>query len=177
MGKVTSTERGTQVTPICAMRAAGSFLPPKLIFLRKKIVPCLMGGAPPQSVGYASSNGWTDNTLFLRWLEHFIKFTNASQQAPQIILLDGHNSHKTLEAVDKARQHGIHMLTFPPHCTHKMQPLDCTYFKALKAGCNTALDSWMTSNPGRRVTVYEMAQLFGHAYLRTATAEKAGNGF
>lgn len=177
VGKVTSGERGATVTVICAMRAAGAFLPPMFIYPRKRMIAALLTGTPPQSVGYTSASGWTDSDLFIKWLEHFVGFTNASKNNPHIIILDGHHSHKTLSAVTFARDNGLHLVTLPPHCTHKMQPLDRTYFKSLKSGYNVAADSWMVSHPGKRITFFDMAGIFGTAFLRTATPDKAIHGF
>ena len=118
VSKMTSGERGSTVTVICAMNATGSHMPPMFIFPRKRMVDTLMTGAPPQSVGYASSSGWTDADLFIKWLQHFVKCTNASKEVQQIIVLDGHHSHKTLAAVLYAREHGIQLLTLPPHSMH-----------------------------------------------------------
>ena len=142
VGKMTSAERGATVTVICAMNAIGSHLPPMLIFPRKRLVDALMQGAPPQAVGYCSDNGWTDSNLFIRWLEHLVKLTNASANTPQIIVLDGHHSHTTLAAVELSRSHGITLITLPPHCTHKMQPLDRTYFKSFKSAVSRLITGW-----------------------------------
>ena len=159
------------------MNAAGICLPPMIIFPRKRMVESLMNGAPPQSVGCASSSGWIDAELFLKWLNHFAIVTNASSNAPQIIILDGHHSHKTLEAVVFARAHGICLLTLPPKSTHKMQPLDTAYFKSFKSAYNAAADFWMISHPGQKLSAFEVAGVFGKAYLRSATPEKAIRGF
>lgn len=164
VAKVTSGERGATVTVICAISAAGSFLPPMFIYPRKRMIAALLTGAPPQSMGYTSASGWTDSNLFIKWLEHFLGFTNASKNNPDIIILDGHHSHKTLSAITFARDNGLHLLTLPPHCTYRMQPLDRTYFKSLKSGYNVAADSWMVSNPGRRITFFDMAGIFGTAF-------------
>src|SRR5678816_2470279 len=177
VGKVTSGERGATVTVICAMSAIGAFLPPMFIYPQKRMIPALLNGAPPQSVGYTSTSGWTDSELFIKWLQHFVCFTRASTDNPQIIILDGHHSHKTLSAITFSRENGLHLLTLPPHSTHKMQPLDRSYFKSLKSGYKVAADSWMVSHPGKRISFYDMAGIFGTAYLRTATPEKAVNGF
>ena len=144
---------------------------------RKRMVDTLMKDTPPQAIVHASSSGWTDSTLFITWLKHFVAFTGCSRQDPNIIVLDGHHSHKTLEAVLYCRENGIELLTLPPHSTHKMQPLDRTYFKPLKSAFNVEADCWMMSNPGRRITVYEMAGLSGKAFLRTALPERAVHGF
>jgi len=85
------------VTVIRAMNAAGMHLPPMIIFPRKRI-DTLMNGAPPQSVGCCSDSGWTDSTLFVKWLEHFAQVTNCSVTSPPIIVMDGmvvsiHDNH------------------------------------------------------------------------------------
>lgn len=177
VSKITSGERGKTVTVICAMSASGVYLPPMLIFPRKRMVDSLMHGAPPQSIGCCSPNGWTDSDLFVKWLMHFIQFTNSSKQSQHVIILDGHHSHKSLAAINVARDHGIHLITLPPHSTHKMQPLDRTYFKSLKAAYNLEADSWMIGNPGKRISFPDMAGIFGKAFLRSATPDKAIQGF
>lgn len=110
-------------------------------------------------VGYAGSNGWTDSELFLHWLRHFVSVTNSSLDNLQIIILDGHRSHKTLEVVHHCRGNGIAMLILSPHSTHKLQPL--------KSAFNAEADSLMVANPGRRITVH-VAVLSGKEFLRTA---------
>jgi len=177
VSKITSGERGATVTVICAMSAAGQYVPPMIIWPRKRMTDVLMKGAPPGSIGTVSDNGWTDCSLFVKWLSHFISCTNCSKEKPCILVIDGHNSHKSLEAIDVARDHGITMITLPPHTTHMLQPLDVTFFKALKANYNSAADNYMTSNPGKRITFYEMADLLGKAYGKSASVEKAMKGF
>ncbi|XP_047141250.1 uncharacterized protein LOC101238262 [Hydra vulgaris] len=177
VGKITSAERGTTVTVICAMNASGSYIPPMLIFPRKRLIDQLMKGAPPGSIGGASASGWTDSTLFLKWLEHFALHTSASISNLKLLIVDGHHSHKTLEAIDFCRDHGIAMITLPPHCTHKMQPLDQTFFKPLKCSYNSAADNWMRTHPGKRITLYDMAEIFVTAYATVAAVDKAVKGF
>ena len=50
VSKITSGERGRTVTVICSMSAAGTFLPPMLIYPRKRMVDALMSGAPCTTV-------------------------------------------------------------------------------------------------------------------------------
>ena len=56
---------------------------------------------------------------------------------------------------------------YPPHCTHKMQPLDVSYFKPCKSAYNRAADTWMVSNAGKRIWAYETVEIFATAYERT----------
>lgn len=58
-----------------------------------------------------------------------------------------------------------------------MQPLNMTYLKSLKCGYETKCDSWMVTNPGKRIIFFNMTAIFGRAYLKTATYDKAVNGF
>ena len=177
VGKITSAERGATVTVICAMNASGSYIPKMLIFPRKRLIDQPMKGAPPGSIGGTSASGWTDSTLFLKWLEHFVQHTSASVSNPKILIVDGHHSHKSLEAIYFCRDHGIVMITSPPHCTHKMQPLDRTFFKPLKCSYNSAADSWMRTHPGKQITLYDMAEIFATAYATVAAVDKAVKGF
>ena len=58
-----------------------------------------------------------------------------------------------------------------------MQPLDRTFFKSLRMNYNAACDDWMRCHPGRRISFFEMAELFHRAYTKSATHEKAVHGF
>lgn len=177
VGKITSGERGQTVTVICAMNAAGTFVPPTFIFPHKRMVESLMNGAPAGALGLCSASGWTDSNIFVRWLDHFTAFIKCSPETPHILLLDGHHSHKTLQACLYAREKGLIIITFPPHCTHRLQPLDVSFFKSLKSAYNSESGNWMTSNPGRRISMFEVATIFCSAYNKSAGVHKATKGF
>ena len=66
--------------------------------------------------------------LFPKVLEHFINYMKVTPDIPGVLLLDNHSSHLSIEAVSLAKNNGLHRLTFPPHGSHRMQPLDvCVY--------------------------------------------------
>ena len=177
VGKITSGERGVTVTVLCAMNAAGTFVPPTFVYPRKRMVQSLMNGAPAGALGLCTASGWTDSSIFMRWLQHFTTFIKCSPKDPHILVLDGHHSHKTLEACLFAREKGVIIITFPPHCTHRLQPLDVCFFKSLKSAYNLESGNWMTSNPGRRISVFEVASIFANAYNKCAAVQKAVTGF
>lgn len=58
-----------------------------------------------------------------------------------------------------------------------MQPLDLTYFGPIKTAYNRECDSYMASNVGRKITQYEIVELFTKAFNRFSNIEKAANGF
>jgi hypothetical protein len=45
---------------------------------------------------------------------------------------------------------GIKILTFPPHTSSNLQPLDLTVFGPFKTYYNQALDAWHINNPGKK---------------------------
>ena len=137
----------------------------------------LIKDAPPGTIGAASVSGWTDADIFMQWLNHFTEYVKPTQEKPVILLLDGHASHKTLTAVEFCRDHNITLISFPPHSTHRLQPLDLCFFGPLKSFYNSACDHWMTTNAGQRIGFYDIAGLFRTAYFRAATMEKGVKGF
>jgi len=137
----------------------------------------LMKNCPAGALGLPSHKGWMDCSLFIRYLQHFIKCVKPSKTNPVLVLLDGHQSHKSLKAVELARKHSITMVTIPPHTSHRLQPLDLTFFGPLKHAYSVEVDKWMLHNPGKRVTNYDLCEVFTPAYNRLASIAKAVNGF
>ena len=177
VGRITSGEKGVTTTAICAINAAGAYLPTMLIFKRKRMVEALLKGSPPGTIGGCSDNGWVTSELFLKWLRHFAQNVKPSKDEPVILLVDGHASHKSLEAIQFARSNSIVMISFPPHSTHRIQPLDRTVYGPLKSRYNRECDKWMTMHVGMRISPYDQSELFGTAYINIATMRNALAGF
>ena len=72
---------------------------------------------------------------------------------------------------------GVVMVSLSPHTSHKLQPLDRSFFKPLKSAFNAACSTWLRNHPGRRITVDKLAELFNTAYLKAATIENAASAF
>ena len=116
--------------------------------------------------------------IFCDWLKHFINFVRPSLTQKVLLILDGHKSHtQNIEALEHALKSGVIMLSLPPHTTHKLQPLDVSFFKPLKTYYYQHLNQWMRAHPGRPVTMFQICQLFGKAYGQAATVGNAVNGF
>lgn len=177
VGKLTSGERGRNVTILFCMGPTGIFVPPLFVFPRMRMNERLMIGAPVGGIGVAQANGWMDGTIFLHWLKHFVKHVHPTQEEPALLLLDGHVSHKDLPVLEYASEHNIHMLSLPPHTTHKLQPLDRVFMKPFKDAYNAACATWMRSNPGLRITEFDIAQLVAAAYSKVCRLDIAQNGF
>lgn len=102
-------------------------MPPMLIFPRVRNKPELISGGPPGAWSPRSDEvhptGWIQTDLFLKWFDKFVFFSRASKSHKVLLLFDGHATHtKSLELIDKAREAGVILLCFPPHCTRRLQP-------------------------------------------------------
>lgn len=178
VGAATSGERGVNTTAVCCASVSGQFVPPMLIFKRKRQNPELANGAPLGSIVTVSESGYINSTLFVEWLKHFIKNVKPTLENKVLLLLDGHTTHsKNLDALYLAKANGIIMLQLPGHTTNRIQPLDVAFFKPLSTYYIQSTEKWLRSNPGRQVTQYQVAKLFGEAYERAAMIGNIVNGF
>lgn len=178
VGAITSCERGQNVTGVYAVSASGLYVPPMLIYPRKRMKESLSFGAPPGTIFCCQDKGWMNAEVFRHWIEHFVAVVKPSTQEKVLLILDGHSSHtQSLAAIEVARRHGIIMLSLPSHCTHRMQPLDVAFFKPLNTYFGSAIGTKLRENPGRRLTTEHIASLVGMAFPRAATMETAINGF
>ena len=53
-------------------------------------------------------------------------------QRPVMLLIDGHKSHMTLDAIDLCRSNDVILFCLPPHTTHALQLMDVSAFKSLE---------------------------------------------
>lgn len=91
--------------------------------------------------------------------------------------MDNHSTHSTLEAYTFCKANGIILLTIPPHSSHRLQPLDVTFYSPLKTAFNTECSRYLRNHAYEKISPYEIAELFNNAYMRVATLEKAVKGF
>lgn len=177
VGQVTSAERGEQVTVLCTVNAIGNSVPPVFIYPRVRYKDFFLKGTPPGSLALASRSGWMTADLFAQCLEHIIQSTKCSKSKPILLLLDNHESHINLKVIDKARENGVVMLTFPPHCSHRLQPLDVSVYSALKSHYNRVCNDWLVNNPGKTISIYVIGELVGLAYPLAVTQKNIMSGF
>ena len=177
IGQITSAERGTLVTMSGVINAIGNSIPPLLIFPRVHFREHMLKGSPPGTKGAANPSGWMSSEIFETWLDHFIEHSQSTQERPTLLLLDNHATHISISIIDKAKANGVVLLTFPPHTSHKLQPLDRTVYGPLKTYFNVAMNDYQLSHPGKTVTIYEIAECLGKAYPRAFTPENICSGF
>ncbi|KAJ8351955.1 hypothetical protein SKAU_G00234310 [Synaphobranchus kaupii] len=97
---------------------------------------------------------------------------------PHMLLLDGHTSHVyNIEFLRLMQAHRVHVVFYPSHTTHCLQPADKSLFKSLKHHWNQEGRSFMRLTGGRKLLKGEFFSLFGRAWRRAATVQTAQAGF
>jgi len=177
VGAITSAERGEHVTVVVCVNAIGNLVPPALIMPRKNYKAEYFDGAPPGTLELCYPTGYMVGSLFLKWMQHFVSYVGATETNKVLLIVDGHSSHKNLEALEFAKANGVILLCLPPHCTHRMQPTDVSFFGPLQTYYDHEITTWMKNHPGRTMSLYQVAQLFGRAYENAATVKNITSGF
>ncbi|CAG7722916.1 unnamed protein product [Allacma fusca] len=161
---------------ICSFSASGQYVPPMYIFpqgIDLRNVP----NKPQGAVLHHSKRGWSDSDAFMKWLKLFHATVQPSEIKPILLMIDNHGSHISYEAVRYCRSSFIHILTLPPHTTHKLQPLDVAFFSPLKGYYGRAMTEWTSKNPFRKVRIEDIPTIIKPSYEKAAKKETAENDF
>lgn len=137
----------------------------------------LQRDGPIGTVYECSNNGWTNEELFVVWLRHFQKHVKSTEDNPVLLICDNHQSHISLDTFEFCRENHITLLSIPPHTSHRLQPLDLTFFGPLKGALSREYGLFMVQNAHRRITTADIAGLLNKAYVKVATMEKGVSGF
>lgn len=128
VGQVTSAERGQLVTVLFIINAARNDIPPIV-----KRNYDFVKQAPEGSLGLSQQTGLMTQNNFAHAFNPIIKHSRCSKDDPILLVLDNHESHIQIEVIRKAKEVGVHLLTFPPHCSHRLQPLDISIYSPFKS--------------------------------------------
>ena len=94
--------------------------------------------------------------LFNTWILHFLEsmrhIDNISSSSRHIFILDGHNSHVTLEVVKAARRGGLDLVSLPSYMSQTLQPLDVFVFKPFMIYFRKYCNYWTSRNVGQKTT-------------------------
>ena len=98
---------------IACGNAAGTVLPPMLIFKGERLNHEWTDGEVLNTLYGMSENGWIDQELLFDWLKDlFLK--HIPPERPVILVMDGHSSHYTPEALRGAALEGVLFSAFRP---------------------------------------------------------------
>ena len=172
-GLATPEVAHTITVEVC-MSATGVFMPLLFVFPRSQLDPQFTSHLILPCYTRCHDTGLMESDAFVWWVHHFAKFSRATKEHPVLLLLDSDSSHlMNIELLDLGRDNGVIMLCLPPHCTHKLQPVEVEFFPPLSKHYGTAVREWSALHPGQNVTIYQIPMLFEQAFIQTATMATA----
>ncbi|KAF7273710.1 hypothetical protein GWI33_013595 [Rhynchophorus ferrugineus] len=65
----------------------------------------------------------------------------------------------------------------PPHTIHRLKVADVAFIRPLNLYYDQAFTTWLHTNPGMLVTMRQVAELFGKAFIQAATMSTVVNCF
>ncbi|KAK6191139.1 hypothetical protein SNE40_002880 [Patella caerulea] len=167
------------VTCLATVNARGHYIPP-MVIVRGKTSKALqswkVNDAPDGTFWSYQSRAWMEDALAQEWFAK-VFLPSIGPERPQVLLLDSHSSHETLSLIEIAQQENITLLTYPPHTTHYLQPLDRTVFKSLKSNYNKICSQFQIENPSETITKKSWPAIFKMAFTEAMSINNIQNGF
>jgi hypothetical protein len=174
VSKVAASNSTEHISAVITISAAGSFIPPLIIYKGKRVIDNLLDGAPPGTVMGFTEKGYMQESLFNQYIQHFIK--SISTKRPALLMLDGHKSHINISSLDMCRANDILLYALPSNTTHLLQPCELP-FKKLKIEFDKASEKYRNNNNGAIISKYTFAKVFGEAHQNTYTLQAIINAF
>ena len=145
-----------------------------LIFKASKIKTEWREAAPSGYMLRPSATGYINAKLFYEYGEYFIKFLKESDiltgNKKVLLLLDMHKSHLfNLDFMKYMKAHNVEVYSFPPHCTHVLQPLDDVLFACFKNEYQRELLIMNRQLCGNRMNKRQFFRVFIPAYTQGLT--------
>ena len=171
-----ASERGQLVTVMASVSAGGQSIPPMYVFPRKHFKEQMLKNGPTGSIGHATPSGWMDAPGFLKFMKHIQFVTNCTPSEPILFIMDNFYAHLDPAVIDFAKENGIHLLTTPAHCTHKLMPLDISVFKAFKSNFKRDCHAWNKIHT-KKIDIYDIPEITRTSWMKAANPENIASGF
>ena len=142
------------ISCLAAVSATGNVMPPSLLYASESgdlQDSWLEEFNPKTHRAYfgTSKKGWTTDGLGLVLLDRFHEETfQISGYQKRLLIIDGHSSHVNMAFITQAIAYNILIVVFPPHSTHRLQPLDVSVFSPLAKAYSDGLDEYIHSSRG-----------------------------
>ena len=94
----------------------------------------------------------------------------------QLLILDGHESHESIDFRQLCEQNSITTLCMLAHSSHLLQPLNVAYFSPLKKAYGRGVENLMRSSINH-ITKLEFLLVFKQAYQESITEKNIYAGF
>ena len=166
------------ITVIACINAAGDKIPPHVI-AKGKTERALhsfdLSSAPDGTKWSVPAKGWTKQGIARLWFESMF-LPNIGPGRPQILILDGHNSHNFVELIELAIVNQIDSVELPVHTSNWLQPCDRTVFKP-KDAYGDVCQQLMNDYPGVIVSKANFCGLLSKAWNKAVIADNIRSGF
>src|SRR6478735_8016307 len=180
-GRLKQVQPGNRewITVIEGVNAEGQLIPPFIIGAGKDHLATWYEECdlPGDWVIALSENGWTNNNLGLEWLKHFDRVTaKRTNSRYRLLILDGHESHHSVEFEGYCKENKIITLCMPAHASHLLQPLDVGCFRPLKKAYGRQIEHLIRCNI-TYIKKTEFFPAFYAAFQATMTEANIKAGF
>ncbi|GFO09148.1 transposase [Plakobranchus ocellatus] len=116
---------------------------------------------------------------FLRFLGHFKNYAKPSAESPVLLILDNHASHVSSEVIQFCKMNNITLLSFPPHRSHEIQPLDKSVYGPFQTFYYQSVDLWCKDplNAGKQMSIHTIPLMVSYAFPKAFTPNNIIAGF
>ena len=130
----------------------------------------------------SSATGWTNDELGMQWLEKVFdretKKKARNGRDYRLLFVDGHGSHLNMEFLRYCQTNRILVAVYPPHSTHRLQPLDVSLFAPLAIYYSEALQQFIHECQGiSAVQKRDFFRFFNEAYPRAFSDSNIASGW
>jgi hypothetical protein len=167
------------VTVIQGVNSSGWAIPPFIVVAGKHHLASWYRDSPLPSnwVIALSDNGWTTNEIGLNWVKHFDQHSHSRTKGIyRLLVLDGHESHHSIDFEDYCKENNIITLCMPAHSSHLLQPLDVGCFSPLKRSYGKEIENLIRTHV-THITKVEFFTAFKNAFFVSLSEENVRGGF
>lgn len=173
------------ITVVATISMDGSYLPPSIIYQARtnNIQDSWLEDFNNEEAYFTSSpTGWTNDSVGMSWLtgvfDRYTKGKARNGRDYRLLLVDGHGSHLNMPFLDWCDQHRIIVAVYPPHSTHRLQPLDVSLFSPLANYYSQQLNQWIHDTQGLcQLNKRHFFGLFWPAYLQAFSPKNIASGW
>ena len=139
-----------QITVVFAGTLTGSFLPLQLIYkgTTKRCLPTVK--FPSDWHITCSDNHWSNESTMIAYLQNILfpyidckrEELNLGVNFPALVMFDNFKAQRTEKVLKLLEDHHIHEVMVPANCTDRLQPLDISVNKSIKAFLHQEFQNW-----------------------------------
>ena len=175
------------ITILATICADGTFLPPGILYQSKSgdiQAEWVEAATSQQHQAHVapSETGWTSDIIAMHWLQEvFDRYTK--QEATnglkyRLLYIDGHGSHLNMNFIKWCDNNRIILAIYPPHSTHRLQPLDVSIFSPLSKAYSFQLTQHMANCQGlSKVSKKDFLSLFWPAFEKSFSPSNIHSAF